>query len=161
MRQAYPDTLRIVYKMHPLPNHPFAMVAAQAALAAQQQGKFMEMHEKLLGNIRNFNSLATVKATELGLGANQQRSAQVQKAMFTDFAQELGLDTGRFQIDMDDAKLIARIKEETREVVAVGAGGTPASFVNGKYLRGAQPFNSFKALVDQALGGSGTTTAKP
>ena len=161
LRQAYPDTVRIVYKMHPLPNHPFAQIAAQAALAAQQQGKFMEMHEKILGNIRNFNSLATAKATELGLAAAQQRSPQVQKAMFTDFAQELGLDTGRFQIDMDDAKLIARIKEETREVVAVGAGGTPASFINGKYLRGAQPFNSFKNLVDQALGGSGTTAANP
>ncbi len=146
--------------MHPLPSHPFAQVAAQAALAAQQQGKFMEMHEKILGNIRNFNSLATAKATELGLDASQQRS-QVQKAMFTDFAQEMGLDTGRFQIDMDDPKLIARIKEETREVVAVGAGGTPASFVNGKYLRGAQPFTAFKKLVDQALGGSGTTAANP
>ena len=161
MRQAYPDTVRIVYKMHPLPSHPFAMVAAQAALAAQQQGKFLEMHEKLLGNIRNFNSLATAKATELGLGAAEQRSPQVQKAMFTDFAQELGLDTGRFQIDMDDAKLIARIKEETREVVAVGATGTPASFVNGKYLRGAKPFDAFKTAVDQALGGSGTTAANP
>jgi protein-disulfide isomerase len=45
--------------------------------------------------------------------------------------------------------------------VAVGATGTPASFVNGKYLRGAQPFPSFKKLVDEALGGSGTTAANP
>jgi len=142
--------------MHPLPNHPFAMVAAQAAVAAQQQGKFMEMHEKLLGNIRNFSSMASAKATELGLGADQQRSAQVQKAMFTDFAQDLGLDTARFQIDLDDPKLIARIKAETSEVVAVGATGTPASFVNGKYLRGAQPFTAFKAAVDKALDDSGS-----
>jgi protein-disulfide isomerase len=161
LREAYPDTVRIAYKMHPLPNHPFAMVAAQAALAAQQQGKFLEMHEKLLGSMRNFNSLSGAKATEMGLEAGQARAPQVQKAMFTDFAEEMGLDAARFQSDMDDPKLIARIKEETREVVAVGAGGTPASFINGKYLSGAQPFNSFKAVVDKALGGSGATAANP
>jgi len=137
--------------MHPLPSHAFAMVAAQAALAAQQQGKFMEMHEKLLSNMRNFNGMASAKATELGLGADKARSVAVQKAMFTDFAQDLGLDTARFEMDLEDPKLMARIKEETREVVAVGATGTPASFINGKYLRGAQPFTSFKAAVDQAL----------
>src|SRR5262245_61928040 len=48
----YPDTVRVVYKMHPLAMHPNAMPAAEAALAAAAQGKFMEMHKKLFDNQR-------------------------------------------------------------------------------------------------------------
>ena len=98
LRQAYPDTVRIVYKMHPLPSHPFAMVAAQAALAAQQQGNFLLMHEKILGNIRNFNSLSTAKATELGLGAAQQRSQQAQHTSRFATLQDVEKTAGSFVI---------------------------------------------------------------
>jgi protein-disulfide isomerase len=137
--------------MHPIPSHPFAQVAAQAALAAGRQGKFFEMHEALLAGFRNFSSLAAQKATELGLGADQQRSAQVQEAMFTDMAGELGMDTARFAADIKDEAIRRQIAADTREAVSVGATGTPASFINGKYLRGAQPYDRFKAAVDQAL----------
>ncbi len=152
LRQEYSDSVRVVYKMHPLPNHPFAQIAAQAALAAQQQGKFMEMHELLMSNSRNFNRLAAEKMKELGLPAGQERSAQVQEAMFAEMASQIGIDTGRFQTDLTDPSLKQRIRNEIKEVVAIGATGTPASFVNGRYLRGAQPYPAFKALVDKALG---------
>jgi predicted DsbA family dithiol-disulfide isomerase len=137
--------------MHPLANHPFAQVAAQAALAAHRQGKFLEMNEALLSGFRNFSSLAARKAAELGLGADQQRSARVQEAMFTDMAGQLGMDTERFAADIQDEAIRRQIAAEVREAVSVGATGTPASFVNGKYLRGAQPYERFKAAVEQAL----------
>ena len=147
--------MRIVYKMHPLQNHPFAQVAAQAALAAQEQGKFVEMHELLLSRFREFNQRATQTAAALELAPERARSLEVQEAMFLDFAEELGLDKDRFLADLRSPSTKSRIAEESREVVAIGATGTPASFVNGRYLRGAQPYQSFKALVDRALKGSG------
>ena len=138
--------------MHPLPAHPFAQWAAQAALAAQQQGKFIEMHDLLLARYREFNQRAAQQAAALGLPPEQARSPEVQEALFVEFAEELGLDPGRFVTDMKSEATKRRIAAETREVVAVGATGTPASFVNGRYIRGAQPFANFKALVDRALG---------
>ena len=140
--------------MHPLPNHPFAQRAAQAALAAQEQGKFMEMHELLLGRFRSFNQLGQAKAAAMGLDPGRGASPQVQDAVFADFAQELGLDEGRFVESYASPKTRSRIVSETREVVAVGASGTPANFVNGRYLRGAAPYQTFQALVDRALGGA-------
>ena len=154
--ETYPNDLRIVYKMHPLPNHPFAQSAAQAALAAQAQGKFPEMHELLLARYRTFNQVAATKAAALGLPADQLRGSEVQAAVFLDFAAELGLDLDRFAGDFESREVKARIAAETKEVVAIGATGTPASFVNGKYLRGAQPFAAFKAKVDEALGQNGS-----
>ena len=152
LRKEYSDSVRVVYKMHPLPNHPFAQIAAQAALAAQQQDKFMEMHELLMSSSRSFNSLAAAKHKELGLPTGQERSSQVQEAVFTALASQIGLDTGRFQTDLKDPSLQQRIRSEVKEVTAIGATGTPASFVNGRYLRGAQPYTAFKSLVDKALG---------
>ena len=153
LRQTYPDDLRIVYKMHPLANHPFAQRAAQAALAAQEQGKFMEMHELLPERYRSYNALAQTKAAALGLPPTQGRSTQVQDAIFVDFARDLGLNEERFRADFASEATRARITAETREVVAIGAGGTPASFINGRYLRGAAPFEKFQTLVDRAIGG--------
>jgi protein-disulfide isomerase len=149
--------VRIVYKMHPLPNHSFAQRAAQAALAAQEQGKFIEMHELLLSRYRTFATLGQQKAAALGLTPEQRGSAEVQDAVFVDFARELGLDEDRFLATYNAQGTKARIVAETREAVSVGATGTPASFVNGRYIRGAAPYAKFQALVDQALG-EGTTT---
>ena len=158
---ANPNDVRIVYKMHPLPSHPFAQIAAQAALAAQEQGKFMQMHELLMGRMATFNKLGTDKAAALGLPPEQRVAPEVQEAIFSDFATELGLDLNRFKATMKADTTKKRIEAETREVVAVGAGGTPASFVNGRYIRGAAPVESFQALVDEALkGGAGKAATK-
>jgi predicted DsbA family dithiol-disulfide isomerase len=143
--------------MHPLPMHPFSQIAAQAALAAQEQGKFLEMHKLIFERSPTFQNLATAKAAALGLPPEKRTSVEVQEAMFTDFAVELGLDVTRFKTAMESDAVKQRIQAETREVTAVGANGTPASFINGRYLRGAQPYEAFKALVDQLL----VAAAKP
>ena len=147
--------------MHPLPNHPFAQFAAQAALAAGRQGRFLEMHETLLARYRNFNQLGSEKAAVMGLSADQRSSAEVQEAIFIDFASELGLNVVEFEADLKDTALRQQIVADTREAVSVGATGTPASFVNGRYLRGAQPFDAFKRLVDEALSGGGAAKVSP
>ena len=128
LRQEYGDDLRIVYKQHPLPMHSQAALAAEAAVAAHVQGKFFEMHEALLQNSR---TLSRQKIEELAAG--------------------IGLDMNRFRTELDNNTHKQVVDRETREVVSLGATGTPASFVNGRFLNGAQPYERWKALIDEEL----------
>jgi len=124
----YPDSVRIVFKMHPLPMHPNAMPAAEAALAAAAQGKFLEMDRKLFENQK-----------------------QLTRETFLGLAKEIGLDVDRFTKDLDAHTYAAAIQKDAKEAEDIGAGGTPASFVNGRFLNGAKPYASFKELIDEEL----------
>jgi predicted DsbA family dithiol-disulfide isomerase len=108
--------------------HPNAMPAAEAAMAANAQGKFFEMNRKLF--------------------ENQQ---QLSREKYLSFAKELGLDIDRFTKDIDDHTYAAAIQKDVKEVEAIGASGTPASFVNGRYLSGAKPYANFKDIIDEEL----------
>jgi protein-disulfide isomerase len=125
----YPDSVRIVFKMHPLSMHPNAMPAAEAAMAAAAQGKFLEMHHKLF--------------------ENQQ---QLTREKFLSLAKEIGLDVDRFTKELDAHTYVAAIQKDAKEAEDIGATGTPASFINGRYLSGAKPFTNFKDLIDEELG---------
>lgn len=124
----YPKDVRLVYKMHPLSIHANAMIAAQGALAAQAQGKFLEMHHKLY---ESSSALSRDKVLEIARG--------------------LGLDMERFTKDMESEAVKSRIDRETKEVMDIGASGTPVAFVNGRYVNGAKPLDFFKTLVDEEL----------
>ena len=125
----YPDSVRIVFKMHPLGMHPNAMPAAEAAMAAAAQGKFLEMHHKLF--------------------ENQQ---QLTREKFLSLAKDIGLDIDRFTKDLDAHTYAAAIQKEANEAEGIGATGTPASFINGRYLSGAKPYAVFKDMIDEELG---------
>jgi len=127
--QTYPDQVRIVYKMHPLSMHPNAMPAAEAAMAAAAQGKFFEMDKKLF--------------------QNQQA---LTRDNFIQYAKEIGLDVDKFTKDIDGKAYEAKISAQSKEAEDIGAGGTPASFVNGRFVNGAKPFTFFKDLIDEEIG---------
>ena len=124
----YPDDVRIAYKQHPLPMHSNAMIAAEAAMAANAQDKFKEMHAKLMAPDRVLTRDKILEA-----------------------AKALGLNVDRFTKDLDSHSHKAAIDEMTGEAMRVGASGTPASFINGRFLSGAQPYEAFKKLVDEEL----------
>jgi len=124
----YPNDVRMVYKMHPLPMHKNAMSAAEAAMAANAQGKFTAMNEKLLAN-----------------------STALSRDKYLQIAAEIGLDVKRFTDDLDTNAFKKSIEAQTAEAMKVGATGTPASFVNGRFLSGAQPYEAFKKLIDEEL----------
>jgi protein-disulfide isomerase len=124
----YPEDVRIVYKQHPLPFHSNAMIAAEAAMAANAQGKFQEMHAKLMAPDRELTRDKILAA-----------------------AKAIGLDVDKFTKDLDSHSQKAAIDEMTAEAMRLGASGTPASFINGRYLPGAQPYEEFKKLVDEEL----------
>ena len=71
------------------------------------------------------------------------------KSALMAYAQELGLDTGMFEIDMEAADIEQMIKDDEALAGKVGVNGTPAFFVNGRFLSGAQPFSEFARLVDE------------
>jgi protein-disulfide isomerase len=104
------------------------MGAAEAAMAANEQGKFWEMHDKLF--------------------ANQQA---LDRPSLEKYAGEIGLDMGKFRAALDSGKFKERIAKDQAEGQKVGANGTPTFFINGYRLVGAQPVDAFKKLIDQEL----------
>ncbi len=124
----YPKDVRVVFKQHPLPMHAQAGISAQGALAAHKQGKFLEMHKKLY-----------------------ESSSQLSRDKVLEIAKGLGLDMDRFAKDMDSDAVKNQIAAETKEVEAIGASGTPASFVNGRYVSGAKPLEFWKTITEEEL----------
>ncbi|HVP66300.1 MAG TPA: thioredoxin domain-containing protein [Anaeromyxobacteraceae bacterium] len=126
--RAYPDKVRLVYRDFPLPMHPNAPKAAEAAHCAGDQGKYWEMHSKLFANQR------ALEAPEL-------------KA----YAKELKLDQAKFDKCLDSGEKAKLVEENHKAGSDLGVTGTPAFFVNGMLVNGAQPFEAFKELIDAEL----------
>jgi protein-disulfide isomerase len=124
----YKGKVRIAFKQNPLPFHDKAHLAAEASLAANEQGKFWEMHDKLF--------------------ANQQA---LDRPSLEKYAEELGLNMAKFKAALDSGKYKDRVDRETKEGGSFGVTGTPTFFVNGKKLVGAQPFDAFKTAIDAEL----------
>ena len=117
-----------MYRDLPLPFHPEAQKAAEATECADDQGKFWEMHDKIFEN-QQIISMENYKK----------------------WAAELGVDTQEFNSCLDSGKHADEIKKDLADASSYGASGTPTFFINGKRLVGAQPFEAFKALIDQEL----------
>jgi protein-disulfide isomerase len=128
MEKEYAGKVRFVWKNYPLPFHPNAEPAAEAAMAANAQGKFWQMHDKMF--------------------QNQQA---LDKPNLEKYAQEVGLNMAKFKADTDAAKFKPAIEAETKEGQAVGVNGTPAVFINGRKISGAYPFETFKKIADEEL----------
>jgi protein-disulfide isomerase len=126
--KTYGDKIRFVYRHYPLPNHPNARPAAEAAACAAEQGKFWPYHDRLFGD-----------ATKLGQ-ADLKRGAA-----------ELGLDTTKFDACVDTHKLQATVEADLQAGMDAGVDGTPAFFINGRMISGAQPFEVFKRIIDEEL----------
>lgn len=125
--QAYPKEVKFVYKEFPLPMHSNAMPASRAALAAQRQGKYWEMHDKMFAN---------------------------QQALLPDnlkqYAQELGLDVAKFEQDMASPEVQQQINDDMQLARQAGVSGTPTLFLDGKRITN-RSFDGIKQMVDESL----------
>jgi len=128
LRKDYGKDLRYVFMHNPLAFHTNARAAAIAAEAAGEQGKFFEMHDKLFENQRDLT-----------------------EKNFIAWAKELGLNMKQFKRALDSSTLADKVDRQQKAGVALGARGTPAFFVNGRFLSGAQPVPAFKALIDEEM----------
>ena len=124
----YGDRVHFVYRHFPLPSHPNARPAAEASQCAAEQGKFWPYHDKL------FASPSRLADTDL-----------------KQHAVELGLDATKFNSCVDTHKYKAQVDADARAGEEAGVNGTPAFFINGRVLSGAQPFEAFKRIIDDEL----------
>lgn len=124
----YGDKIHFVYMNFPLPMHSHAPKAAEAALCAQDQGKYWEMHKKLFDNQR------ALEVTDL-----------------KKYAADLGLDSAKFDECLDSDAHKADIAASQTAGKKVGVSGTPAFFINGREISGAKPMSRFEELIDYEL----------
>jgi len=128
IKEAYPKDVRVVFRHQPLSFHANAKPAAEASMAAHEQGKFWEYHDKLFANQRALD-----------------------RASLERYAEELKLDMGKFKAALDSGKFRGKVEADAAAGAAVGANGTPTFFVNGREFVGAQPFESFKRVIDEEM----------
>ena len=124
----YGDRIHFVYRNYPLPNHPNARPAAEAAQCANEQGKFWPYHDRLFAN-----------------------PAQLGDADLKQSASQLGLDSAKFNACFDAHKYKAVVDADIQAGDDAGVSGTPAFFINGRALTGAQPYEEFKRVIDEEL----------
>ena len=125
--KTYADKVRLVYRDYPLPFHPNARPASEAAACANAQGKFWEYHAKLFH----------------GDGLEPEK--------LKTYADQVGLDRKKFDDCLEKKPFKAEIDKDVKDGEKAGVNGTPAFFSNGRMLSGAQPFEKFKEVIDDEL----------
>ena len=124
----YGDKVSLEYKHFPLGFHPNAKPAAEASECAAEQNKFWEFHDKIFEN-----------------------QDQLSPTQLTAWAKEIGLNMTKFNQCVETHKYAAKVDAEEKEGQAKGVNGTPATFINGKLVSGAQPYEALKQVIDAAL----------
>jgi protein-disulfide isomerase len=124
--RAFPQQIRLVFKQFPLDIHPLAPLAAAAAVAADKQGKFWDMHDAMFARRHSLDRdglLATAK--------------------------DLGLDMEKFTADLDSDKVKAVIAQDMREGDQVAIQGTPTLFINGQRYNGPLNLLALRTVLEQ------------
>ena len=134
----YKDQVRFTYLDYPLPFHQLAMPAAIAVHCAEDQGKFWEYHKNLF-----------------------EAAGDLSPADLTKRAADIGLDGPKFQACTDAKSHESLIKTNSDDGAALGVTGTPAFFINGRMLVGAQPIDAFRELINDELSRKGLPVPKP
>jgi protein-disulfide isomerase len=125
---AYAGKVRLVFRQFPLEFHENAPKAAEAALCANEQKKFWDFHDVL------FKNQQKLKVEDL-----KQHAAS------------MGLDASKFNECLDSGRMASAVKEDQAAGAKAGVNGTPAFFINGTMLSGAQPLDEFKKVIDAEL----------
>lgn len=128
IRTTYGDKVKFVYRDMPIIGGQISVEAAVAANCANAQGKFWEFHDIIYAN-------------------NDAR----ERAAFIAFAGELSLDTTAFEVCLDDPAQVDEVRLDLLDGQGLGISGTPAFYINGRFVSGAQPFETFALVIDAEL----------
>ena len=129
VKQTYGERVRLVFRDFPLASiHPEATAAGTAAHCAHEQGRFWDIHDRLF--------------------SNQSRMAEGDRLRH---ATDLGLDMGRFTTCTAGEGAASIVRANLASGEALGVSATPAFFVNGRFMPGAQPFEAFQRVIDDEL----------
>ena len=127
IRQQFGDQVSLVFKDFPLPMHPLAPRAAEAARCAGAQGKFWEFHDALFV------------------------TKKLQSSQLKEEARALNLDGARFDKCLDGGEQIPPVKKDAQEAQRLGLQGTPSFFINGHFMSGAIGYSKLRDSVLQEL----------
>ncbi len=123
-----------VYKNYAFLGQP-SVDAAEASLCAAEQGKFWEYHDILFANQEEGDARAF---------SGDRLEA---------FAEALAMDVAAFSECLGDNRTMDQVRQEYADGATLGVSSTPTFFVNGKEIKGAQPFEVFQAEIEAALAG--------
>ncbi len=124
----YKGKIRLVIKNYPYKYRDYSHIAAEASLAAQDQGKYWEMHDLLL-----------------------KKSPQLDRASLIKYAREIGLDVRKFAVSLDTMKHSAFIERDKKLAVDLDLYNTPTFFINGRKVVGNRPYEYFKKIIEEEL----------
>ena len=128
LRSLYPEQLRLVYRDFPLPSHPQARPAAEAAHCAYEQQQFWAYHDALFA-----------------------QAPDLKPSDYLRLAQSVGLNTEDFATCLSSGRSKAAVTRDIAEGRSIGLNATPTFFVNGRYLSGFQTLDIFREIVDREL----------
>lgn len=126
--RVYSGKVRLAIKNYPYIYRDYSNIAAEASLAARDQGKYWEMHDLLL-----------------------LRSPKLDRDSLIAYARELGLDVKTFTASIDGKKHAREIERDKKLAVDMDLYNTPTFFINGRKVIGERPFEYFKTIIDQEL----------
>jgi protein-disulfide isomerase len=127
LRAKYGDKISLVFKDLPLAMHPEAPRAAQAARCAGDQNKYWEYHDALF------------------------ETASLAANVYPELAKKVGLEEAQFKGCLDSGKHKAGVQADAQQARGLGIEGTPAFYINGVFVNGAQPLEAFTQIIDREL----------
>lgn len=127
---AYPGKVKLIFKEFPLDTHSQAALAADAAIAAHQQGKFWQMHDALFAHRK-----------------------ELSRPLIVSLARQVGLDMKRFEADLDSTETKKTVERDIDDGDKAGVEGTPSVFLNGRKYNGSLELPAIKNVIDQELKG--------
>lgn len=128
LMETYPGKIRRVVKNYPYKYRDFARISAEASLAANDQGKYWEMHEILI-----------------------TRSPKLDRASLISYAVEIGLDVKKFTASIDSNAYKADIDADIKLAESMDLYNTPTFYINGRQIVGERPFEYLKKVIDEEL----------
>ena len=129
MLETFPDDIKIVFKNYPLAYHKQAELAATAALAAGEQGKFWDMHDLLYKN----------------------RNALKREDLLS-YAKQLKLDHSQFEKSLESTEIKKQLLQDKTQGQTLGVRNIPTTFINGRSLSGSPPPSYIKGVIEEMLG---------
>ncbi len=126
--EAYKGKVRLVIKNYPYKYRDYSRIAAEASLAAGEQGKYWEMHDLLI-----------------------KRSPKLDRSSLIAYARELGLDEKKFTDALDTQKFKKEIDRDLDLAVKLDLYNTPTFYINGRQVVGERPFEYFKKIIGEEL----------
>ncbi|MDP3741252.1 MAG: DsbA family protein [bacterium] len=138
IKEKYIDTgkVKFVYRDFPIENiHPMAQKSAEAAQCANDQGKFWQYHDIIFEN-----------QNKRGQGTIQYSVDDLKK-----WGAQIGLDMTDFDTCLDSNKYAQEVQKDLQDGLAAGVTGTPATFINGRLIEGAEAFANFQQIIEEEL----------